>query len=60
MKNKKLFELPIEPDDCPCIKYINKCIRKGRASYVCKNCGKDVSLLYFYYYCCINKIDLNN
>jgi hypothetical protein len=42
-----------------CFDYVDKAVRKGRAQYVCPICGKDISLLHFYYWCAINNIDLN-
>ena len=41
-----------------CYDYVDKAIRKGRAVYVCPVCGKDISLIHFYYWCAVNNIDL--
>ena len=38
-----------------CFKNIDKAIRKGRAKYVCCKCGKDISLVWFYYQLAIKK-----
>jgi len=39
---------------CNCFKHIDKAIRKGRASYVCSECGEDVSMESLLYQQAIN------
>lgn len=34
---------------CKCFDHIDKAERKGRARYVCSNCGRDVSLMWVLY-----------
>lgn len=42
-----------------CYDYVSEAKRVGRAKYVCPVCGKDISLLHFYYWCAVNNVDLS-
>jgi len=41
--------------DC-CFKNIDKAKRVGRANYVCSICGKNVSLMWYFYQLAIQKL----
>lgn len=41
--------------ECECIKHIDKAMKKGRAHWVCSECGKDVSMMYVLYMESVNK-----